>query len=147
MDLLKFCTPILLLKFVVDLMPNLIKFYILGPDEEDDEPLLSGSGKIEKECSEEEVMGWSDILEKWKDQQTRPKQLIQLVRKVSIILYHRTNTMNIPVKKGVKKGEKKASTVWNGCSLDVSAMISANILFHDGHIQVSSKIYLTENYQ
>ena len=28
-------------------------------------------------------MGWSDILEKWKDQQTRPKQLIQLVRKVS----------------------------------------------------------------
>lgn len=66
-------------------LPDLAKLCILGPDEEDDEPLLSGSGKIEKECSEEEVMGWSDILEKWKDQQTRPKQLIQLVRKVSII--------------------------------------------------------------
>ena len=71
----------------VDLKLNLINFYFTGPDEEDDEPLLSGSGKIEKECSEEEVMGWSDILEKWKDQQTRPKQLIQLVRKVSIISY------------------------------------------------------------
>eukprot|EP00795_Rhopilema_esculentum_P010495 gene10495-19207_t len=54
---------------------------IMGPEEEDDEPLLSGSGKVEKEYTEEELAGWSEMLEKWKDYQTRPKQLVQLVRK------------------------------------------------------------------
>jgi len=54
---------------------------IMGPDEEDDEPLLSGSGEVSKVWSEEEVSGWADVLLKWKDQQTRPSQLVQLVRK------------------------------------------------------------------
>eukprot|EP00794_Sanderia_malayensis_P016013 gene16013-17630_t len=58
---------------------------IMGPeddeDDEDDEPLLSGSGQIDQECTEEVLSGWSDVLLKWKDYQTRPKQLMQLVRK------------------------------------------------------------------
>ena len=56
--------------------------FLLGPDEEDDEPLLSGSGEVSRVWSEEEVSGWADVLLKWKDQQTRPSQLVQLVRKV-----------------------------------------------------------------
>ena len=65
-------------------MSSVSKFYVfLGPEEEDDEPLLSGSGEVNKVWSEEEVSGWADLLIKWKDHQTRPNQLVQLVRKVS----------------------------------------------------------------
>ncbi|XP_048587663.1 rab GTPase-activating protein 1 isoform X2 [Nematostella vectensis] len=50
-------------------------------DEEDDEPLLSGTGMVQKECSEQELCSWSELLSKWKDVSTRPRQLVQLVRK------------------------------------------------------------------
>lgn len=49
----------------------------------DDEPLLSGSGLVEKEPSTEELSNWNDVLQKWNESDGRPKQLIQLVRKVS----------------------------------------------------------------
>ena len=51
-------------------------------DEEDDEPLLSGSGQVQKECSEEELCSWSELLSRWKDVNIRPKQVHTLVRKV-----------------------------------------------------------------
>ena len=51
-------------------------------DDEDDEPLLSGSGAVQKEWTEEELGSWADLLSKWKDVTLRPKQLPGLVRKV-----------------------------------------------------------------
>lgn len=51
-------------------------------DDEDDEPLLSGSGAVQKDCTEEELGSWSDLLNKWKDITIKPKQLQGLVRKV-----------------------------------------------------------------
>lgn len=51
-------------------------------DDEDDEPLLSGSGAVQKEWTEEELGSWADLLNKWKDVTLRPKQLPGLVRKV-----------------------------------------------------------------
>lgn len=54
-------------------------------DDEDDEPLLSGSGAVQKECTEEELGSWADLLSKWKDVTLRPRQLPGLVRKVTRI--------------------------------------------------------------
>ncbi len=77
--------------FVFSLFSNFGRFKFIaslisistGPDDEDDdEPLLSGSGQVEQECTEEVLNGWAEVLVKWKDHQTRPKQLMQLVRKV-----------------------------------------------------------------
>ena len=58
----------------------------LAPEEEDEdeEPLLSGSGEVERECSEEELHSWQEVLQKWKESQ--PSKVLQLVRKVRLIL-------------------------------------------------------------
>ena len=63
-----------------------INFISPVDDDEDDEPLLSGSGAVQKECSEEELGSWADLLSKWKGVTPRPKQLPGLVRKVVIQL-------------------------------------------------------------
>lgn len=46
-----------------------------------DEPLLSGSGYVDKECSEETLADWGECLAKWrKDLSQKPKELSNLIR-------------------------------------------------------------------
>ena len=45
-----------------------------------DEPIISGTGKVSKECLDTELDKWNDLLAKWTDTKTRPKQLTTLVR-------------------------------------------------------------------
>lgn len=45
-----------------------------------DEPIISGTGKVSKECLDKELEQWNDLLAKWTDTKTRPKQLTTLVR-------------------------------------------------------------------
>ncbi|KAK0390326.1 hypothetical protein QR680_019302 [Steinernema hermaphroditum] len=52
-------------------------------DESDsDEPLLSGSGEVNRECAEDVMAEWKDVLQKWKDdaENSRPKELSALIR-------------------------------------------------------------------
>ena len=42
---------------------------------------MSGSGEVAKECSEEQLDSWSVIMTKWKDVNSRPKQVKALIRK------------------------------------------------------------------
>ena len=74
--------------FPTDAAPLKLNHSFVSPvdDDEDDEPLLSGSGAVQKECSEEELGSWADLLSKWKGVSPRPKQLPGLVRKVVIQL-------------------------------------------------------------
>ncbi|RWS11044.1 rab GTPase-activating protein 1-like protein [Dinothrombium tinctorium] len=54
----------------------------MAEESDSDEPLPSGSGEVNKDCSESELDGWSEVLNKWKaNLQQRPKQLHTLVRK------------------------------------------------------------------
>ncbi|XP_046442776.1 rab GTPase-activating protein 1-like isoform X3 [Daphnia pulex] len=50
---------------------------------DNDEPLLSGSGEVSKDCSELELASWAEVLHMWGTQpgDTRPKQLKHLVRR------------------------------------------------------------------
>jgi hypothetical protein len=51
-------------------------------EEEDDEPMVSGFGHVSKECDEEVLGNWSDILTKWrKNYADRPRGLQSLVRR------------------------------------------------------------------
>ncbi len=51
-------------------------------EEDDDEPMVSGFGHVSKECDEEVLGNWSDILAKWrKNYAERPRGLQSLVRK------------------------------------------------------------------
>ncbi|UJR10785.1 hypothetical protein I4U23_014972 [Adineta vaga] len=53
-----------------------------GPEDDDDEPMVSGFGHVSKECDEEVLGNWSDILSKWrKNYAERPRGLQSLVRK------------------------------------------------------------------
>jgi hypothetical protein len=56
-----------------------ILFFVLNEEEESDsdEPLLSGSGGVSKDCSETELVSWGEVLALWTT--TRPKQLTALV--------------------------------------------------------------------
>ncbi|KAF6212431.1 hypothetical protein GE061_012954, partial [Apolygus lucorum] len=46
-----------------------------------DEPLLSGTGEVSKDCTEVELESWSDVLGKWSiNRTTRPKQVPALVK-------------------------------------------------------------------
>lgn len=45
-----------------------------------DEPLLSGTGLVSKDCSEDVLDSWSEVLLKWKSTQQKPKLLAGLVR-------------------------------------------------------------------
>lgn len=54
------------------------------PDSESDgdEPLLSGSGAVSKDCTKGELDGWGEVLAKWRQNlKVRPKQLNLLVRR------------------------------------------------------------------
>ncbi|CAF3420279.1 unnamed protein product [Rotaria socialis] len=51
-------------------------------EEDDDEPMVSGFGHVSKECDEEVLGNWSDILSKWrKNYAERPRGLQALVRR------------------------------------------------------------------
>lgn len=41
---------------------------------------------MQKECTEEELGSWAELLSKWKDVALRPRQLPGLVRKVGLFL-------------------------------------------------------------
>ncbi|XP_066994265.2 rab GTPase-activating protein 1 isoform X4 [Anabrus simplex] len=45
-----------------------------------DEPLLSGTGEVSKDCSEVELESWADVLARWTSTKQRPRQLNALVR-------------------------------------------------------------------
>lgn len=45
-----------------------------------DEPLLSGTGMVSKDCSEDVLDNWADVLNRWKSTKQRPKQLTSLVK-------------------------------------------------------------------
>ncbi|XP_022920626.1 rab GTPase-activating protein 1-like isoform X2 [Onthophagus taurus] len=45
-----------------------------------DEPLLSGTGQVSKDCAEDVLENWADVLQKWKTTDQRPKQLSALVK-------------------------------------------------------------------
>lgn len=45
-----------------------------------DEPLLSGTGLVSKDCSEDVLESWADVLNRWKCTKQRPRQLAGLVR-------------------------------------------------------------------
>lgn len=49
---------------------------------DNDEPLLSGSGEVSKDCSEVELASWAEVLQQWGTGpgDSRPKQLKHLVR-------------------------------------------------------------------
>ncbi|XP_014248994.1 rab GTPase-activating protein 1 [Cimex lectularius] len=63
--------------------PSLTSIDTLTPKDEmynsdGDEPMLSGTGEVSKDCSLDELESWSEVLSKWGA--TRPKQLSQLVK-------------------------------------------------------------------
>ncbi|XP_021936280.1 rab GTPase-activating protein 1-like [Zootermopsis nevadensis] len=45
-----------------------------------DEPLLSGTGEVSKDCSEMELESWAEALARWTSTKQRPRQLASLVR-------------------------------------------------------------------
>jgi hypothetical protein len=52
-----------------------------NPDDNDGDPIPSGTGIVSKECSASELIGWSEILPKWHNKlDQRPKGLNPLVR-------------------------------------------------------------------
>lgn len=51
-------------------------------EEDDDEPLMSGSGAVSKDCSITDLQGWATILEKWHTNlKQRPRGLDALVKR------------------------------------------------------------------
>ncbi|KAK4337097.1 hypothetical protein RND71_043847 [Anisodus tanguticus] len=54
---------------------------IMNTDDSDpDEPLLSGSGNVPKECSDDMLQSWSQIIIKWKVPNQRPSGLKELIK-------------------------------------------------------------------
>lgn len=61
--------------------PELPDKITLNLDDDPDEPLLSGSGQVSKECSDELIQIWSAILKKWKTPASqRPPALKEVIR-------------------------------------------------------------------
>ncbi|XP_057665079.1 rab GTPase-activating protein 1-like isoform X2 [Diorhabda carinulata] len=66
--------------------PSITSIDTLTPKEEylsdGDEPLLSGTGSVSKDCSEDVLESWNDIYQRWKSTnfKQRPKQLAGLVK-------------------------------------------------------------------
>ncbi|XP_008551908.1 rab GTPase-activating protein 1-like isoform X1 [Microplitis demolitor] len=48
-------------------------------DSDGDEPMLSGTGEVSKDCSADELASWSEVLDSWQGKH-RPKLLIKLTR-------------------------------------------------------------------
>ncbi|CAG9815561.1 unnamed protein product [Phaedon cochleariae] len=64
--------------------PSITSIDTITPKEEynsdGDEPLLSGTGLVSKDCAEDVLENWADVLLKWKSTKQKPKQLSGLVR-------------------------------------------------------------------
>ncbi|KAJ8917151.1 hypothetical protein NQ315_012643 [Exocentrus adspersus] len=64
--------------------PSITPIDALTPKEEyqsdGDEPLLSGTGLVSKDCAEDVLENWADVLNRWKSTKQKPKQLASLVR-------------------------------------------------------------------
>ncbi|KAL1490600.1 hypothetical protein ABEB36_013266 [Hypothenemus hampei] len=64
--------------------PSITSIDTLTPKEDylsdGDEPLLSGTGLVSKDCSVDVLESWADLLTKWKQTLQRPKQLASLVK-------------------------------------------------------------------
>ena len=60
--------------------PELPDKIMVNLDDDPDEPLLSGSGQVSKECSDELIQMWSAILVKWKKPNQRPPGLKEIIR-------------------------------------------------------------------
>lgn len=60
--------------------PELPDKIAVNLDDDPDEPLLSGSGQVSKECSDELIQMWSAILVKWKKPNQRPPGLKEIIR-------------------------------------------------------------------
>ncbi|VDK51014.1 unnamed protein product [Anisakis simplex] len=66
--------------------PTKMPTQLIQPADEDesdsDEPLLSGSGDVNRECSEDVLSAWSKVMEEWKNdpEGSRPEGLADLMR-------------------------------------------------------------------
>ncbi|XP_044756834.1 rab GTPase-activating protein 1-like isoform X2 [Coccinella septempunctata] len=64
--------------------PSINSIDTITPKEEyfsdGDEPLLSGTGMVSKDCSEDVLDNWAEVLSQWKSTKKRPKQLTALVK-------------------------------------------------------------------
>lgn len=45
-----------------------------------DEPMLSGTGEVSKDCSADELASWAEVLDSWQVNEQRPKLLIKLTK-------------------------------------------------------------------
>lgn len=45
-----------------------------------DEPMLSGTGEVSKDCSADELANWAEVLDSWQVNEQRPKLLIKLTK-------------------------------------------------------------------
>lgn len=45
-----------------------------------DEPMLSGTGEVSKDCSADELANWAEVLDTWQVNEQRPKLLIKLTK-------------------------------------------------------------------
>jgi hypothetical protein len=45
-----------------------------------DEPMLSGTGEVSKDCSADELASWAEVLDSWQINEQRPKLLIKLTK-------------------------------------------------------------------
>ncbi|KAG7188170.1 hypothetical protein KM043_013388 [Ampulex compressa] len=64
--------------------PSLTSIDTLTPKEEidsdGDEPMLSGTGEVSKDCSADELANWAEVLDTWQINEQRPKLLIKLTK-------------------------------------------------------------------
>ncbi|XP_031840690.1 GTPase activating protein and centrosome-associated isoform X2 [Nomia melanderi] len=64
--------------------PSLTSIDTLTPKEEidsdGDEPMLSGTGEVSKDCSADELANWAEVLDSWLVNEQRPKLLIKLTK-------------------------------------------------------------------
>ncbi|XP_033321979.2 GTPase activating protein and centrosome-associated isoform X1 [Megalopta genalis] len=64
--------------------PSLTSIDTLTPKEEidsdGDEPMLSGTGEVSKDCSADELASWAEVLDGWQVNEQRPKLLVKLTR-------------------------------------------------------------------
>ncbi|CAK9821815.1 Rab GTPase-activating protein 1 [Anthophora retusa] len=64
--------------------PSLTSIDTLTPKEEidsdGDEPMLSGTGEVSKDCSADELANWAEVLDSWQVNEQRPKLLIKLTK-------------------------------------------------------------------
>ncbi|OXU24097.1 hypothetical protein TSAR_015712 [Trichomalopsis sarcophagae] len=64
--------------------PSLTSIDTLTPkedfDSDGDEPMLSGTGEVSKDCSADELASWAEVLDSWQVNEQRPKLLVKLAR-------------------------------------------------------------------